>query len=257
MLNFFKTAIKKGRVSHSYLFVGENEEEKKRVALEFTQMLGCSTNPPHPDLKIIAPEGSLKIDEIRELERWISLKPYSAKWKVTFILRGELMTEEAANALLKTLEEPPAHSLLIIFSNNIRGLLPTIVSRCQIVRFTLLNNSPMANSPDIASGDLTGLTSLENEKDLLTKSKEEREEIFRRVLSWWRDILIFKLSRNKKFLFNKGKVEAIEREAERYSCEELEQNIEIINQTNNLLKHNVNPKIAFASMRLKLNEATI
>lgn len=273
MLDFFKTAIEKNRVGHSYLFVGQDEQEKKKTAIGFAQMLNCEKGEEeicgscyscrklkeliHPDLKIITPEDSLKIDEIRELQRWISLRPYSAKWKVAFILSGQLMTEEAANALLKTLEEPPAHSLLIIFSDSIRGLLPTIVSRCQIVRFTLLNPRQMSGCPESFRDNLTGLTPFNNEKELLTKTKGEREEIFRAAICWWRDILIFKLSRNKIFLFNKQKAEAIEKEEKKYSYEELEKNIELINQTYNLLKHNVNPKIAFANMRERINEATI
>ena len=259
MLSFFKTAIKKNRIGHSYLFVGQDEEKKEDTAIGLAQMLNCQTGEgnicgscyscrkikelSHPDLKIIRAKDSLKIDEIRELQHWVSLKPYSAKWKVAFIINAQLMTEEAANALLKTLEEPPLHSLLIIFSDTTRNLLPTIVSRCQILRFGAKDKEIFSKGDPFKNL---------GEKEFLNRWKEEREGIFKAALCWWRDILIFKLSRDKQLLFNKQEAKMIEKEEKKYSQTELEKKIELVSKTYNLLKHNANPKIAFANMRLKL-----
>lgn len=76
----------------------------------------------------------ITIDQVRDLQHQLSLKPYAAKLKTGIILEAQRMTVEAQNALLKTLEEPPAHSVLILTALSTKNLLPTIVSRCQTVR---------------------------------------------------------------------------------------------------------------------------
>lgn len=120
---------------HSYLISGGSESQRKAEALELThRFLG---NPPKdiaasPDLKIIEGQekSSLGIGEIRQAQDFLKVKPFEAKAKVVLILESQLLTLEAQNALLKTLEEPPAHSFLILAAAHRGLLLPTIVSRC-------------------------------------------------------------------------------------------------------------------------------
>jgi DNA polymerase-3 subunit delta' len=97
----------------------------------------------HPDLAVIqsvddegdAKEGGmLKVDQIRELQRTLTLKPYQSPYRVTLFLRFHEANDNASNALLKTLEEAPAHAILLLTADNPEGLLPTIVSRCEILR---------------------------------------------------------------------------------------------------------------------------
>jgi len=87
---------------------------------------------PQPDVLIIEAEPSIKIKAIRQLEKFLSHKPYQNDQKIVFIPQAEKITFEAQNALLKTLEEPPAHSLIILISPHQNQLLPTIISRCEI-----------------------------------------------------------------------------------------------------------------------------
>jgi DNA polymerase-3 subunit delta' len=97
----------------------------------------------HPDMNVIQavdgdgqPKegGTLKVDQVREVQRALSLKPYQAKYRVALFLRFQEANDNAANALLKTLEEAPAHAILLLTADTPEQLLPTIVSRCEILR---------------------------------------------------------------------------------------------------------------------------
>jgi DNA polymerase-3 subunit delta' len=91
----------------------------------------------HPDLSVVQAEtegGTLKVDQIREVRRTLTLKPYQSKYRVALFLRFQEASEGAANALLKTLEEAPGHAVLILTADNPEGLLPTVTSRCEMLR---------------------------------------------------------------------------------------------------------------------------
>ena len=98
-------------------------------------------NGRHPDVQVIEPDGAtVKIEQIRALEADAVLAPYEAKWKVFILDKAERMTEQAANAILKTLEEPSSGTVFILLTSAVSALLPTIVSRCQTVTFSPLPN---------------------------------------------------------------------------------------------------------------------
>jgi DNA polymerase-3 subunit delta' len=140
---------------HAYLFAGPPGLGRRTLALRFAQALNC-TKPiapgepclicrdckqidamAHPDLAIVQAEsegGTLRVDQVREVQRSLSLKPYQSKYRVAIFLRFQEANDNAANALLKTLEEPPAHTVLILTADNPEQLLPTVVSRCEILR---------------------------------------------------------------------------------------------------------------------------
>lgn len=91
----------------------------------------------HPDLMVIQAEnqgGTLKVDQVREARRSLALKPYQSKYRVALFLRFQEANDSAANALLKTLEEAPSYAILILTAENPEQLLPTIVSRCEVLR---------------------------------------------------------------------------------------------------------------------------
>jgi DNA polymerase-3 subunit delta' len=107
----------------------------------------------HPDLSIIeptikdpdkanelipAPNGEIRIKQIRDLQKTINLRPYQSKYRVLIFLRFNQATDESSNALLKTLEEAPAHAILLLTAENPEQLLPTIVSRCEVLRLRAL-----------------------------------------------------------------------------------------------------------------------
>ncbi|MBU1500301.1 hypothetical protein KKE48_05535, partial [Patescibacteria group bacterium] len=103
-------------------------------AFQLAQSLTQNHLSPQPDVLIIEAKPSIKIEAVRQLEKFLSHKPYQNDQKIVFIPQADQLTLPAQNALLKTLEEPPAHSLIILVSPHQNQLLPTIISRCEIHR---------------------------------------------------------------------------------------------------------------------------
>ncbi len=117
----------------SILIVGSNSNGRDQKAEEILG-LKLSREINNPDFQLLAAETSIGIEEIRNLQRFLQLKPYKEKRKIAFIREAQDLTEEAQNALLKTLEEPAAHSVLVLTAPDFDLLLPTIVSRCEVVQ---------------------------------------------------------------------------------------------------------------------------
>jgi len=169
-VRLFRQAVKNGRVSHAYVFLGPDGVGKTLFALEAAKVLlcaagGCGECGPchrvahltHPDLHVLEPlEGKreIGIDQARGLEEAFFRTPVEGRARVAVLRPADAMTEETANCLLKTLEEPPPNSLLILIVSNLARLLPTIVSRCQILRFRPLSTSTirriLASKPGFA-----------------------------------------------------------------------------------------------------------
>ena len=132
----FAASIERGRLGHSYLLTGDHSEALENLALGLAgQVLGAAPQE-HPDFHAVRPESKSRhivVDQIRELERELYLRPFSAPLKVAIVFDAERMclgAAGAANAFLKTLEEPPAHTLILLTSGRPAMLLPTIISRC-------------------------------------------------------------------------------------------------------------------------------
>lgn len=149
-------SIKNNQISHCYIFEGPKGMGKYELAVIFAQSLLCENfteNPcdectscikinsnNHPDLHIINNgESTIKREEIDELIESVYMKPYESSKKVYIIKDAHEMTTQAANTFLKTLEEPPGDSVIILLTTNSSLLLPTIVSRCQTVKFRSMN----------------------------------------------------------------------------------------------------------------------
>ena len=147
--------VAKETMRHAYLFTGSPGLGRRSLALAFARSLNCSSPPApgefcgicrdcrqfaamqHPDLNIIQAEkegGMLKVEQIRELRKSVLLSPYQAKYRIILLLRFQEANPSAANALLKTLEEAPSKVILLLTADNTEELLPTIVSRCEVLR---------------------------------------------------------------------------------------------------------------------------
>ncbi len=149
-------SVKDKKTSHSYLFVGIEGIGKKEIAKEFAKMLLCINDNKYcntcksciefdsnnnPDFLYIEPDGnSVKIEQIRYIQRKIQEKPIISNKKVYIINDADKMTTEAQNCLLKTLEEPPEYSTIILIGSNENMFLSTIKSRCMIIHFSKIED---------------------------------------------------------------------------------------------------------------------
>lgn len=153
-VKLFQSAIEHNRVGHAYLITGPDHIGKATLARVFAQAVNCpEPNAPcgecrsckliasgrHMDMRLVTPEvsgrgkQSIKIDAIRQLQQDLTLSAYEAKKKIAIIERFDTTTIGAANAFLKTLEEPPNNVMLLLTANDADTLLPTISSRCRTV----------------------------------------------------------------------------------------------------------------------------
>lgn len=130
-MSVLQNSIKLGRVAHAYLFAGSRGTGKTSVARIFARELGTID----ADLYEIDAASNRGIDDIRELREGVRTLPFESKYKVYIIDEAHMLTKDAANALLKTLEEPPAHALFILATTEPEKLPETVVSRCQVFTF--------------------------------------------------------------------------------------------------------------------------
>jgi DNA polymerase-3 subunit delta' len=143
--------IDSGNISHSYMFIGKSGIGKFLVAKEFSKAVLNNSKADislenNPDFIVIEPqEGSIKIEQIRQMNSKILEKPIYLSKKIYIINDADLMTKEAQNALLKTLEEPPEYALIILIAENESNILTTIKSRCTKISFKKISNEDLKN----------------------------------------------------------------------------------------------------------------
>lgn len=154
-----KKSIQNKKIFHSYIFCGPEGVGKKITAITFAKALNCEnylddacdicptckkiTSNNHPDVKIINPEGKggiIKVEQIRESIKDMSFRPYEGKYKIYIFNNAEKMKQESANTFLKMLEEPLHYVISILITTYLESLLPTIISRCNVLKFNYLNS---------------------------------------------------------------------------------------------------------------------
>ena len=215
--------IKENKVSNAYMFIGQDSIGKLLFAKEFAKAILCINEATpcnkcksciefdtsnNPDFSILGPDGnSIKIEQIRELTKAVYEKPIVSDRKVYIIDNSNLMTKEAQNSLLKTLEEPPEYVTIILISSNENLFLPTIKSRCTKIIFNKLKNEELKqilkekynyiNIPEIvlriASGSVKRAVEL--------KDKEKEYENIQKVFSNLENTNIIDLINSKEELF--------------------------------------------------------
>lgn len=303
-----KNIIEQDQTRGTHIFLGLDGVGKRTAAIEFAKAINCQFNKEdacnrcascnkidsknHPDIFLVYPEGSsrsIKIDRIREIIYQASLKPYEARKKVFIINDAEAMNEEAQNAFLKLLEEPPQNHILILTSSNIAGLFPTVVSRCKVLKFNSLGASQIQelllarDVPEeeailfshMAMGSI-GRALYFKEKDIIEKRdqavndfffrksallredilnkemREEVEETLNMLLCWYRDLLVSKFTQEQDRLLNIDRYSELCSYAGRFSKEKLEKDIFNIMETIGYIRRNVNTKIALFNMAVGL-----
>jgi DNA polymerase-3 subunit delta' len=149
-----RRSLKNGRLAHAYLFMGPRGAGKSALASTLAKALNCLNKAHdscdqcdscrrvdegvHPDVYWVRPESKsrrITVEQIREFERAINLKPSMARVKVGIVVDADCMGDEASNAFLKTLEEPPAQTVILLLTAQPQRLLPTILSRCLRISF--------------------------------------------------------------------------------------------------------------------------
>ncbi|MCD6459360.1 DNA polymerase III subunit [bacterium] len=151
-----KSVLESNRLAQAYLFLGQDQQKKIWTAMSLAKSLFCSLDGAdfcdqcpsckkiehhnHPDILWLRPVGAsrtIKINTVRHLQSVFALKSFVGGKKLAFIIGADRMQEQAANALLKIIEEPQGNSLIVLMAENIEKLLPTIISRCQQIFFPL------------------------------------------------------------------------------------------------------------------------
>ncbi|PIP21417.1 MAG: hypothetical protein COX39_03040 [Candidatus Nealsonbacteria bacterium CG23_combo_of_CG06-09_8_20_14_all_40_13] len=180
-LKILESQIKQNTLSHAYLLLGGDNLEQEQLIAKIVTLLKIQ----NPDIMWVRPakDGHISIAEIRLLRHQLNLKPHSSPHKIAVILQADNLTAEAANCLLKTLEEPPADSILILEVANLQNVFPTIASRCQKIR---LKQAPLAIADDLLQKynlDKVLPASLKTKFEIAKKMAAEPD--LNLILNWW------------------------------------------------------------------------
>lgn len=316
IIKHLKNSIKTGKVSHSYIFTGEPGSGKKLLAGTFAMTLQCEedgTEPcqkcdsckkaigkNHPDIVIVNHEkpGTISIDEIRDqVINDVAIKPYCSPYKIYIIADAQMMTIQAQNALLKTIEEPPEYAVIMLLTDNADGLLPTIQSRCVRLDLKVVDDSLVKSYlmerlhiPDyqaeidtsFAQGSIgrakAAATSEEFSKmtqnalkilkyannmevyeltDAIKEISAEKHNINEYLdifQFWFRDVLMFKATKEIDNLVFKQEINYIKEQASERSYENLEKILEALEKTKVRLHANVNFDLALELLFLTIRE---
>lgn len=174
--------------SQTTLITGGNENDRRDAALKLVTSLLGEQNPKYDFFLLNCPKINkdedkkhVGIEKSRELTKFFKEKPLQHDCKVALILEAQLLTTEAQNALLKTLEEPPESAFIILTADKRSDLLPTVVSRCRLIRLDVKKNAPTKiPTPDLQHPTSELLDWIAENKELL----ENKEELLKTLDSW-------------------------------------------------------------------------
>ena len=303
-----KNMIAQDQVRGTYLFLGPDGVGKRATAISLAKAVNCESDlrdtdckctscrkidpGNHPDVFLVYPEGasySIKIIRIREIIYEASLKPYEAKKRVFIVNDAEAMTEEAQNSFLKLLEEPPKNHILILTSSNMAGILPTVISRCKILKFNKLAQSMIqgflmsrdfdedqailyshmamgsigraielkeknivSQRDEIVNNFFLSKSAIFRENVLSDSMKDDVEDTLHILLYWYRDLLVYGFTNTEEELLNIDRRNEISSYAGRFSKKKLQRDVTSILKTIELVRANVNPKSALFNMAVGL-----
>ena len=312
-----QTAIKTGNLSHAYIINGEYGSGRQTIASALAKTIQCQSKTDdtdacgvctsckqaeshnHPDIKYITHDKtSISVNDIREqLNHDISIKPYSSEYKIYIIPDANKMTEQAQNALLKTIEEPPVYAIIILLTENCDSLLPTIRSRCVTLTMnpvekdkicTYLENKfqlepeqaqiaanycqgnigkaiRFASSSDFIEMKNQVLKLLKNLDSMdiasiidtikeFSTHKNDINDYLDLMLLWYRDVLMFKVTKDANLLLYSDEYSAVSEQATKRDYENIENIIAAIDKAKVRLKANVNFDVTIELMILAMKD---
>jgi len=260
-----RRALASGRLAHAYVFVGPTGSGRMTTARAFAQALLCETGKAcgqcracnlvgrgqHPDLHVIVPTPpesnpkgarTIRIGAVRELERQASLRPVLAGRRVFILDEAERMTEDAPQAFLKFLEEPPPDTVVILVLSGVRAVPATVISRCQIVRFAARDTDGASTAVGEAwalleAARTEGVPALFRRTDRLDR---DRTEVL--IDGCWllcRDLLLVRAGAPASLLSDPSRADALAVEARQWTDEALVAVIDACRAAREALLHNV------------------
>lgn len=299
-----QNTLTSGYVSGSYLFAGPDHVGKEFTAMMFAKAVFCRESVDdacgrcvacrkvedgnHPDMRLIHPQGSwMKIDQIRAMQRELNYRPMEGHCKVYILTQAERLTVQAANSMLKTLEEPPGEAVMILITSKYDAILPTIRSRCRALKFArvpvatlsqalvrramlpdslarqyaILSAGNVAKALEMATSNeevvepqppaiLSGIEPLQlfREAEALQKQPEQIDVL----LTWYRDLLMVKQQAPMDLLTYAQASEALRQIVQKYTSWQIQQAIQWIQETKTHLQHNVNSALALEVLLIRL-----
>ncbi|GAA0793113.1 DNA polymerase III subunit delta' [Clostridium sp. AF19-22AC] len=318
IIQYIGNAVKTDKVSHAYILNGEKGSGKKLLASLFAMSLQCqdreedgdacgkcqsckqTVNNNQPDIIKVTHEkpSTISIDDIREqVNNDIVIKPYSSRYKIYIIADADMMTVQAQNALLKTIEEPPEYAVIMLLTENAETLLPTIRSRCvmlklrnikdQLVKKYLMEQMEIPDyKADVcvafAQGNM-GKAIMLATSEHFNEIKEEAVHLLRNINEmdlnelidavkrcmsykleisdyldviaiWYRDVLIYKATRNVDRVVFSDQLKYIKDRANKSSYEGIEIILDALEKAKSRLKANVNFELTMELLLLTIKE---
>ncbi|MCX6721280.1 MAG: DNA polymerase III subunit [Candidatus Staskawiczbacteria bacterium] len=236
---FLRKNFETNQLSHAYLFIGPKNLGKNNFAKEFAEFIGCK----FPDLMLVraGDGGEISIAKIREIQNFLSYKPYYRNFKTVVVDDAHSMNQEAQSCFLKTLEEPKGNTVIILISSRPDMLLPTIYSRCQIIKFfgkPVLSREKIEQENKILQEILKVSCSNLSEKFKYAKSLDFEQQNLGEIL----EVL-------QKY-FRRQLLDAVSAGA---PVSKLKKDIKLIEDINNKITFtNVNPKLALEVLLMNI-----
>ncbi len=311
-----QNAIRADKISHAYILSGERGSGKRLLSSIFAMTLQCkeqgiepcgrcasckkALSENHPDIIYVSHEkaGTVSVDEIRDqVVNDVTIRPYESRYKIYIIEDASKMTPQAQNALLKTLEEPPAYAVILLLADNVDSLLPTILSRCVMLRLAPVSDREIKeflmyqmHVPDyqaeieatFAQGNIGKAKLIAENSDFLemvesairqlkrsrvmeiremvdaikglSGEKQNARDYLNIYTMWFRDVLMFKATKEIDSLIFKEEVSAIRQRAGESSYEGIQKILDAILQADNRLRANVNFDLTMELLYLTMKE---
>ncbi len=316
IINYIGNAVAMDQVSHAYILNGERGTGKKMLAHLFAMTLLCEkkgTGPcnechsckqadscNHPDIIRVTHDkpNSIGVDDIRvQVNNTVMIKPYQGPYKIYIIDRAELMTVEAQNALLKTIEEPPQYAVIMLLTENAEMMLPTVASRCVMLKLRYIKDTLIRRYlmdklklPDykaelctaFAQGNVGQAIMLANSEHF-NEIREEAVQLLKHIHGmeisditqaisqivpykleindyldvltvWYRDILLYKATKDLDAVVFKEQINAIKERASKSSYEGIQLILTGFEKAKSRLKANVNFELVMELLFLTIKE---